>query len=211
MLSLKKLITFIIVCTWLCILVGCNESNKMPKMDSVMNSFSGPAEETAKIESNTAKYDQTIQVNDSIGSAVELSQKYAMLSEECVKLKEQNKNITEENQKIKANSDSLQTQLDQTKKELSEANDLLVEMRIELNNWKADILGFRDEMRNAQKAQLEALFKVLTILGGETGTPATETTTQVETVQKEIPLQQSIQTPNDTNNIADSNSQQENK
>jgi hypothetical protein len=40
-------------------------------------------------------------------------------------------------------------------------------MRIELNEWKTNILGFRDEMRNADKAQLQALMKILEALGGE--------------------------------------------
>ena len=40
-------------------------------------------------------------------------------------------------------------------------------MRIELNNWKGNIIGFREEMREAQTTQLEALFKILTLLGGQ--------------------------------------------
>jgi hypothetical protein len=43
----------------------------------------------------------------------------------------------------------------------------LIEMLSELNNWKNNILGFRGEMREAAKAQLEALLKVLEVLGGE--------------------------------------------
>ena len=204
MLSLKKTVTFIIVCFWLCVLGGCNESNKAPKTDPAVNSFSSSGE-TLKAESNAAKYDQAVQANTALDSTVELTQRYALLSEECAKLKEQNKNITDENQNLKETATSLQTQLDQTKKELSEANDLLVEMRIELNNWKVDILGFRDEMRDAEKAQLEALFKVLTILGGKTNTAAVETTPPAETVQKENIEQQNVQTADETNNAAENN------
>lgn len=174
-------------------------------MDSVVDSFSNP-KEALKAESNAAKYEQSIQTDTSLDSAVELSQKYVLLSEECVKLKEKNKNITDENQEFKEKIASSQTQLDQTKKELSEANDLLVEMRIELNNWKVDILGFRDEMRDAEKAQLEALFKILTILGGQTNTTTIETTSPAETIQKENIEQQNVQTPDETNNAAENNS-----
>jgi hypothetical protein len=53
---------------------------------------------------------------------------------------------------------------------LSEANGLLIEMRVELNNWKSDILGFRDEMRNAETAQLETLLRILKVLGGQVTT-----------------------------------------
>ncbi len=43
----------------------------------------------------------------------------------------------------------------------------MIEMRIELNNWRTDILGFRDEMRDADTTQLQALLRILKILGGE--------------------------------------------
>ena len=47
-------------------------------------------------------------------------------------------------------------------------------MRIELNNWKIDILGFRDEIRDAETAQLEALLKILKVLGGEVKTKSAQ-------------------------------------
>jgi hypothetical protein len=42
-------------------------------------------------------------------------------------------------------------------------------MLIELNNWKTDVIGFREEIRAADRAQLEALLKILKVLGGEPG------------------------------------------
>jgi len=102
-----------------------------------------------------------------VESAIELSKKYAKLSEEAAALKQKNQDFIVENHRLKNRAASLETQLQQTQKELSEANKLLIEMRIELNNWKTDILGFRGEMRGAEKAQLEALLKILKVLGGE--------------------------------------------
>jgi chromosome segregation ATPase len=102
-----------------------------------------------------------------IESAMELSEKYASLSEQAALLKQQNQDVTSENQKLKEQILSIENQLKQTQKELTEANDFLIEMRIELNNWKADVLGFRDEMRDAETAQLEALLKILKALGGD--------------------------------------------
>ena len=102
-----------------------------------------------------------------VESAIELSKKHAKLSEEAAVLRQQNQDLTTRNQKLKDRATALEAQLQQTQKELTEANDLLIEMRIELNNWKVDILGFRDEMRDAGTAQLEALLKILEILGGE--------------------------------------------
>ena len=108
-----------------------------------------------------------------IESAMELSEKYASLSEQTALLKQQNQDVTSENQKLKEQIFSLENQLKQTQKELTEANDFLIEMRIELNNWKADVLGFRDEMRDAETAQLEALLKILKALGGDVQETAT--------------------------------------
>lgn len=45
-------------------------------------------------------------------------------------------------------------------------------MQKELTNWKSDVLGFRDEMRKAQKAQIDALTHIVTLLGGETAPPS---------------------------------------
>ncbi|MFB0525113.1 MAG: hypothetical protein ACETVZ_06195, partial [Phycisphaerae bacterium] len=102
-----------------------------------------------------------------VESAIELSQKYATLSEQAAVLRRQNQDLIAENSQLKEQATGLDAKLKQTQKELTEANDLLIEMRIELNNWKANVLGFRDERREAEIAQLEALLKILKILGGE--------------------------------------------
>ncbi len=105
-----------------------------------------------------------------VESAIELAKKYAKLSEEMVVLQQKNQGLIAENGRLKGRVATLEPKLQQTQKELAEANDLLIEMRIELNNWKTDILGFRDEMRGAEKTQLEALLKILNVLGGEVKT-----------------------------------------
>jgi chromosome segregation ATPase len=101
-------------------------------------------------------------------SAIELSEKYAKLSDQTSTLRQENQRLTTDNESLQQQVASLETKLKQTQKELGEANDLLIEMLTELNNWKSNILGFRGEMRQAAQAQLEALLKVLEILGGQT-------------------------------------------
>ncbi|MHC4364891.1 MAG: hypothetical protein ACYSTJ_05430 [Planctomycetota bacterium] len=102
-----------------------------------------------------------------VESAVELSQKYAKLSEQHDTLRQQKNQLDTQNRSLSEQVTDLEAKLQQTQKELNEANDLLIEMRIELNNWKTNILGFRDEMRDAEKEQLNALIRILTVLGGE--------------------------------------------
>jgi chromosome segregation ATPase len=111
--------------------------------------------------------DSTAGGRTTMESAIELSEKYARLSDQAVALREDNQRLTSENQDLHRQLTALEGKLKQTQKELGEANALLIEMLTELNNWKSNILGFRGEMREASRAQLEALLKVLEILGGE--------------------------------------------
>ncbi len=111
--------------------------------------------------------DAAPQSRTAVESAVALLEKHAELSKQVAELEKKNRGLMAENQQCKDQVTTLETELKQARKELDEANDLLVDMRIELNNWKADVLGFRDEMREAEVAQLEALLRILKILGGE--------------------------------------------
>lgn len=100
-------------------------------------------------------------------SAVKLTSEYARLNQEATLLRQQNMDLIAKNSQLNEQVASLDGRLRQTQKELAEANSLLIDMRVELNNWKADILGFRDEMRNAETAQLETLLRILKVLGGQ--------------------------------------------
>jgi septal ring factor EnvC (AmiA/AmiB activator) len=118
---------------------------------------------------NSASSEQ--QSPTAIESAVALSDKYANLSEEATALRQKKQSLETENQQLKEKLHDCQTQMENTKKELAQANDLLVQTRLELNNWKNDVLGFRGEMREAQKVQLETLFKILQLMGGDVNLP----------------------------------------
>ena len=156
----KKNMLFAIITALTFLLVGCLDSHQITPLPG---STKGQANlSVAKRFQGTTQKGPT-----AIESAIELSEKYAELSEKAAVLRQKNQNLTTENSRIKEQLTHYQSQLKQTQKELSEANDLLIEMRIELNNWKTDILGFRGEMRNADKAQLKALLKILKALGGE--------------------------------------------
>lgn len=102
-----------------------------------------------------------------VDSALELSKKNSEMFEQLTLLQKDNDKLTADNRQLKDQIAVLEPELEQTKKELNEANDLLIEMRIELNNWKTDVLGYRNEIRDADKAQLKALLRILEVLGGE--------------------------------------------
>jgi len=144
-----------------------------------------PSESVAKRFKEPASSGTTV-----VDSAIELSEKFAKLSNEAQLLRQENMDLItailtaiertfngisnpifdfqfQRNQELKERIVVIETQLQRSKMELNQANDLLVEMRVELNNWKTDVLGFRNEIRDAEKAQLEALLKILVVLGGE--------------------------------------------
>ena len=154
------------LCLWfssLLLLTGCMEMAQSPDAttNSAQNDLSSNAAVARRFQDPAADGPTPVE------SAIELSKKYAALSEQASQLKVENQELTKENNQLKQQVAALGAEADQAQKELAEANDLLIEMRVELNNWKTDVLGFRDEMRQADKVQLEALLKILKVLGGE--------------------------------------------
>jgi chromosome segregation ATPase len=106
-----------------------------------------------------------------VENALMWSKKYDEVSIRAEKLTEKNSKLIEENTNLKHQLSLLEVELEQTKKELDEANTFLQEMHLELTRWKSDVIGFRDEIRKSQSAQLEALTHILKILGAEMAEP----------------------------------------
>ena len=159
----KKIIGLVILLVLIFLLPGCSSTQKPADLavesvpavrrqnDSMAKRFQEPDPEGPTV----------------VESAMKLSEEYARLTQEAAVLRQQNEGFIAQNRQLNEQVVSLDVQLQQTQKELAEANSLLIDMRIELNNWKADILGFRNEMRNAETAQLETLLRILKVLGGQ--------------------------------------------
>ncbi len=143
-------------------------------LEFALRSDSTEKQQSASVAKRFQESASQVQNPTIVASAMELSNKHAILSEEAAVLRQQNKDLIVQKQQLEDQVVALEAQLLQTQKELTEANDLLFTMRIELNNWKVDILGFRDEMREAETAQLEALLKILKVLGGEVKTKSAQ-------------------------------------
>jgi len=148
-----------IVVLFVLTLSGCTDVQSQSGRPATGTQDSGPAARRFQ--------DPPLSGRTTVESAIELSEKYAKLSDQAVTLREENQRLTSENQNLQQQVASIEGKLKQTQKELNEANALLIDMLTELNNWKSNILGFRGEMREASKAQLEALLKILEVLGGE--------------------------------------------
>ena len=111
--------------------------------------------------------DNEAQQKDAVQNAVMWSEKYQKLSETANDLREKNIRLMEENARLTKQFQSAQADLKQTRQELEDANSFLQKLHMELAQWKSDVLGFRDEIRRSQAAQLTALTKILRILGAE--------------------------------------------
>jgi hypothetical protein len=169
----SKRITFSLSLIVLILMTGCSSfrrSSKSAIWPSLAEQSVPPKDEVI-----VQRFQQAAPQNPTaIETAIELSEKYAKLSEDAAISRQKNQHLFTENQKLNDENTTLKTQLQQTKKELTEANNLLIDLRIELNNWKTDILGFREELRQADIEQLQALIKILEILGGELKTKSEE-------------------------------------
>ncbi len=119
--------------------------------------------------------------NSAAGSALMWSDKYDQLSEKYRDLTEENMTMTRERITLKKKVMDLEAQLASTELELDDANLFLQDMHKELTQWKGDVLGFRDEMRQSDSAQINALTRILKVLGAELSEPvAINTKTPVQ-------------------------------
>ena len=176
--SNKKTIFLLISLMPVLLLLNCVTVQEPPDVAILSDSTdrpSSPKSDKQQSDSVAKRFQESApQQSTVVASAMELSKEHAKLSEEAAVLRQENKDLIARNQQLKGQVVTLEAQLKQTQRELSEASDLLITMRIELNNWKTDILGFRDEIRDAETAQLEALLKILKVLGGEVKTKSAQ-------------------------------------
>jgi chromosome segregation ATPase len=159
----KKIALFLIPSMLIFIMSSCSIYRERP--DAIVLSDFEQGRDMDLLERRFKEPDP--QERTTVEPAIELSKRYAELSEETAALKLQSGDLIAENDQLKGHIDALEAELLKTQEELAQANNLLRDMVIELNNWKTNVIGFRDEMRGAEKAQLEALLKILKVLGGE--------------------------------------------
>ena len=174
----KKVLLFVISLIALLLQQGCSSDGNTEEV--IVNP---DLHEMWQDNSNARRFQESSsQGSNAVESALELSEKYSILTTETNMLRQNNKSLMLENQKLKEQLFTIQKQLQQTQNELKEANEVMISMRTELNNWKKDVVGFRDEMRNAEKAQLEALLKIMKVLGGDVNIKVAQNDTSSSTV-----------------------------
>lgn len=167
------LITLSIIC-----FVGCRMIDEPIPLNS-MPTVKIPSEDAQLIVADQGDkmlenrfVDTAEQSSGAVESAIMWSQKYEELLAKNQDLTDKNRQFFLDNSDLRQKTEKLQAELDKTKAELQDANEFMQEMHGELAKWKADVLGFREEMRSAQTAQLQAMSKILTLLGAESTTVA---------------------------------------
>lgn len=168
---MNKTITMLILTSLLLGSFGCNIVDEPIEFTFPIKSQS-TSQNTGPGATETRFTDPGADKSGAVERALMWSQKYDELSLKVEKLMERNSTLVEENVGTKHQIAQLQVEYDQTKKELDEANTFLQEMHLELTRWKSDVLGFRNEIRKAQSTQLNALSRILRILGAEMVEPA---------------------------------------
>ncbi|MGC9453859.1 MAG: hypothetical protein ACP5HU_03255 [Phycisphaerae bacterium] len=155
--------------------VGCDEQMSYRDRTPPPNA-SQPARGNVEYlaDSSVARDDESSASPSAVEDALRWSRKYSETAEKLVSAQQELHSAREEKQELLAQVARLQTELDRAKQELREANQMLIEMREELNHWKTNVLGYRDEMLRAQEAQLERLQEIIELLGGHVPPPAGE-------------------------------------
>jgi DNA repair exonuclease SbcCD ATPase subunit len=154
------------------VLAGCFEQERTvrtatPVETAPVKPSPAPAGQADYLGPATLKDETGREIPSATDSAVEWSVKYAQTSEKLLAAQRENQELMEKIRALAGQAAKLQAELDGSKKQLKDADAMLLELRTELEKWKTNVLGFREEMRAADQAQLEALHKVLRLLGGE--------------------------------------------
>jgi hypothetical protein len=131
----------------------------------------GPGAGTGYLSKGAVAQDAPSDKAPAVESALLWSEKYARTVEDLSQEQQRGRKLLDENRTLQQQLDAAKADVAKATSELEAANTLLIEVRQENNRWKADVLGYRDEMRRAHLTELEALGKVLRLLGGETPQP----------------------------------------
>ena len=119
--------------------------------------------------------------------ALEWSNKYAAVSEQMLEIQRENQKLADTNRELNSQVAALEAGLGVARTELGDANEMLRQMSMDLEKWKGNVLGFRKEMRGAEQAQLDALIKILHLLGGEVPKTASSQADQAQLSSSEEP------------------------
>ena len=188
---MRNVANFLAVFTMVVGVGGCAEFQRSPANPAHPAGApnAAPIEETAAgtrpLGSIAIKGDEKTEGSSAVESALAWSEKYSRAAEKLVKVQQEKHGLEEKNRQLLVQVAGLQSKLDRAKTELGEANAMLIELHGEMHKWKANVHGIQELNDNAHKAQLDALYKILRLLGGEVPEPTTAPAEKQSSVKKE--------------------------
>ncbi len=117
-----------------------------------------------------ARGDSAAGGESAVDTALAWAKKYADAQMRVATLEQENRSLSDRNRTLVTQLDTAKGQLTSAQRELAEANTMMKDLEARLAKWQESVLGYRQEMREAQKAQMDALVKVIRLLGGEAPT-----------------------------------------
>lgn len=151
-------------------LAGCSDWTGSTKKVEPVPAATMPAHGTGSatyMTKSSVKPDAEGASENAVDTALQWAQKYSEAADKLVKLQQENRDLADKQQKLADQNTRMQADLASAQAQLKEANSMMMDMRTELEKWKSSVLGFRQEMRDAQQAQLVALARIMKLLGGE--------------------------------------------
>jgi len=124
---------------------GHGTSVPLPKKDTAVTMASGDDKQKAAAPSSL-----TESLHDALGQ----------VKEQRARIKTLNETVTELKQKLAAKT----KEVEQLQSDLAERDERVKKLQGAVGKWKQDILGYRDEMRQAEEAEMKALTRIIALL-----------------------------------------------
>jgi septal ring factor EnvC (AmiA/AmiB activator) len=116
---------------------------------------------------DTAVRDPETGSRDALTIANDWADKYAKAAKELIAERDRRHELEQENKTLQAQIAQLKKEMGKYQQELQDANAMMVSMKKDLEQWRTNVLGFRQEMMASQAAILESQRKILIFLGAE--------------------------------------------
>lgn len=149
------------------LLVGCEEQSSFRRPRFPERKM--PAQEARHLESQTVAGDAG--GHTAVESAMQWAEKYAQAAKELIVVNKRLQEMEKEQKVLQTRLAKAQSENEALKREIRDANAMLGAMKQELKEWRQNVLGFRSEMLASQKAQLQAMQRIMQLLGGEMARP----------------------------------------
>lgn len=171
---MKRIATTILTAMILAGLAGCDGMN-MSRGAPQQQAATAPAQEPARkaepsyLTKPAADSGAETKTNNAVETALDLMKRNREAVDKIDKLQQENHDLMQKQLKLQDQVGKLQADLTLAQKELQDANEMMMEMRKNLEKWQGNVLGFRQEIRDAQQAQLNTMTKIVRLLGGDVG------------------------------------------